>query len=184
MYMYLCCRFRSRLRRACAVDSIIYKFWCWLPSVIQGIPFEPYTQDLWSNVRHTMRMARPGPAGGTVAAKGFLLLHIQFAAIGVLLLSGVMRKLVVNAANLPVQSDMSNSNEPNINEPPPPVERMERLSIPKDQTLLVRLPSNTLLKYNSYKDVSILHFRVPDDTRTAMFSFKASEESKSAFCMY
>uniref|UniRef100_A0A6B2E627 EGF-like domain-containing protein n=1 Tax=Phlebotomus kandelakii TaxID=1109342 RepID=A0A6B2E627_9DIPT len=49
------------------------------------------------------------------------------------------------------------------------------------QTLLVRLPSNTLLKYTAYKDVSILHFRVPQDTRTAMFSFKAYEESKSAF---
>uniref|UniRef100_A0A1B0GJC8 EGF-like domain-containing protein n=2 Tax=Lutzomyia longipalpis TaxID=7200 RepID=A0A1B0GJC8_LUTLO len=49
------------------------------------------------------------------------------------------------------------------------------------QTPLVRLPSNTLLKYTAYKDVSILHFRVPQDTRTAMFSFKAYEESKSAF---
>lgn len=49
------------------------------------------------------------------------------------------------------------------------------------QTPIVRLPSNTLLKYTAYKDVSILHFRVPQDTRTAMFSFKAYEESKSAF---
>lgn len=46
---------------------------------------------------------------------------------------------------------------------------------------LVRLPSNTLLKYTAYKDVSILHFVVPSDTRTAFFNFKAYEETKSAF---
>lgn len=46
---------------------------------------------------------------------------------------------------------------------------------------LVRLPSNTLLKYTAYKDVSILHFVVPSDTRTAYFNFKAYEETKSAF---
>lgn len=46
---------------------------------------------------------------------------------------------------------------------------------------LVRLPSNTLLKYQAYKDVSILHFVVPSDTRTAFFNFKAYEETKSAF---
>lgn len=51
----------------------------------------------------------------------------------------------------------------------------------KDQKLIVRLPSNSLLKYTSYKDVSILHFRVPHDTRNAYFTFKAFEESKSAF---
>lgn len=49
------------------------------------------------------------------------------------------------------------------------------------QIPLVRLPSNTLLKYTAYKDVSILHFRIPADTRTALFTFKAYEESKSAF---
>lgn len=49
------------------------------------------------------------------------------------------------------------------------------------QIPLVRLPSNTLLKYSAYKDVSILHFRIPTETRTALFSFKAYEESKSAF---
>lgn len=49
------------------------------------------------------------------------------------------------------------------------------------QIPLVRLPSNTLLKYTAYKDVSILHFRIPVDTQTALFSFKAYEESKSAF---
>ncbi|XP_062536012.1 uncharacterized protein LOC134205102 [Armigeres subalbatus] len=49
------------------------------------------------------------------------------------------------------------------------------------QIPLERLPSNTLLKYTAYKDVSILHFRIPTDTRTAFFSFKAYEESKSAF---
>ncbi|XP_037943196.1 uncharacterized protein LOC119676045, partial [Teleopsis dalmanni] len=62
-----------------------------------------------------------------------------------------------------------------------PQEKMDQLKIPKDQTLIVRLPSNTLLKYTSYKDVSILHFRIPPDTRTAFFTFKAFEESKSAF---
>ncbi|XP_058062007.1 uncharacterized protein LOC131212237 [Anopheles bellator] len=49
------------------------------------------------------------------------------------------------------------------------------------QIPLERLPSNTLLKYTAYKDVSILHFRIPADTRTAFFSFKAYEESKGAF---
>ncbi|KAL1400180.1 hypothetical protein pipiens_007652 [Culex pipiens pipiens] len=49
------------------------------------------------------------------------------------------------------------------------------------QIPLERLPSNTLLKYTAYKDVSILHFHIPADTRTAFFSFKAYEESKSAF---
>lgn len=49
------------------------------------------------------------------------------------------------------------------------------------QIPLVRLPSNTLLKYSAYKDVSILHFRIPTETRTALFSFKAYEESKGAF---
>ncbi|XP_035778518.1 uncharacterized protein LOC118459348 [Anopheles albimanus] len=49
------------------------------------------------------------------------------------------------------------------------------------QIPLERLPSNTLLKYTAYKDVSILHFRIPTDTRTALFSFKAYEESKGAF---
>lgn len=62
-----------------------------------------------------------------------------------------------------------------------PQEKMDQLKIPKDQTLVVRLPSNTLLKFTSYKDVSILHFRMPEDTRQAMFTFKAIEESKSAF---
>lgn len=49
---------------------------------------------------------------------------------------------------------------------------------------LVRLPSNTLLKYTAYKDVSILHFRVPWDARTALFTFKAFEETKGAFRKY
>lgn len=52
------------------------------------------------------------------------------------------------------------------------------------QTPLVRMPSNTLLKYTAYKDVSILHFRIPTDTLSAVFSFKAYEESKSAFSKY
>lgn len=52
------------------------------------------------------------------------------------------------------------------------------------QIPLVRLPSNTLLKYTAYKDVSILHFRVPWDARTALFTFKAYEETKGAFRKY
>lgn len=54
----------------------------------------------------------------------------------------------------------------------------------RERIPLVRLPSNTLLKYTSYKDVSILHFDVPADTRTAYFNFKAYEEGKSAFRKY
>jgi hypothetical protein len=46
---------------------------------------------------------------------------------------------------------------------------------------VVKLPSNTLLKYTAYKDVAILHFRIPSDTRTALYVFKAFEETKSAF---
>jgi hypothetical protein len=48
------------------------------------------------------------------------------------------------------------------------------------QIPLVRLPSNTLLKYTAYKDVSIQHFLIPMDTRSATFSFKSNEEPKSA----
>lgn len=54
----------------------------------------------------------------------------------------------------------------------------------QEQIPLVRLPSNTLLKYTAYKDVSILHFDIPADTRTAYFNFKAYEETKSAFRKY
>lgn len=50
----------------------------------------------------------------------------------------------------------------------------------QQQIPLVRLPSNTLLKYTAYKDVSIQHFLIPMDSRNVMFSFKAYEESKSA----
>lgn len=48
------------------------------------------------------------------------------------------------------------------------------------QIPLVRLPSNVLLKYTAYKDVSIQHYLMPTDTRSATFSFKSYEESKSA----
>ncbi|XP_052846194.1 uncharacterized protein LOC128258562 [Drosophila gunungcola] len=58
---------------------------------------------------------------------------------------------------------------------------IEELKLPEDQELVVRLPSNSLLKYTSYKDVSILHFDVPPDSRTAFFTFKAFEDPKSAF---
>ncbi|KAH8295003.1 hypothetical protein KR018_005357 [Drosophila ironensis] len=54
-------------------------------------------------------------------------------------------------------------------------------TLEEDQELVVRLPSNSLLKYTSYKDVAILHFIVPPDSRTAHFTFKAFEDSKSAF---
>lgn len=52
------------------------------------------------------------------------------------------------------------------------------------QIPLVRLPSNTLLKYTAYKDVSIQHFLIPMDSRSALFTFKAYEESKSALSEY
>ncbi|XP_018799641.1 PREDICTED: uncharacterized protein LOC108975543 [Bactrocera latifrons] len=55
------------------------------------------------------------------------------------------------------------------------------LMIPKRHTLVVRLPLHTLLKYTAYKDISILHFKVPADTRAAFFAFKAYEEGKSVF---
>lgn len=63
-------------------------------------------------------------------------------------------------------------------------ERIDKLKLPKDHTLVVRLPSNILLKYITYKDVSILHFFVPENTRQAIFTFKAVEEPKSAFREY
>lgn len=47
---------------------------------------------------------------------------------------------------------------------------------------IIRLPSNSLIKYTAYRDVSILHFQVPRDTRTLYYSFRAHEEFKSAFC--
>lgn len=49
---------------------------------------------------------------------------------------------------------------------------------------VIRLPSNSLIKYTAYRDVSILHFQVPRDTRTLHFSFRAHEEFKSAFRKY
>ncbi|XP_069969173.1 uncharacterized protein [Bactrocera oleae] len=60
-------------------------------------------------------------------------------------------------------------------------EKKDLLMIPKSHTLIVRLPLNTLLKYTAYKDISILHFKVPADTRAAFFAFKAYEEGKSVF---
>ncbi|XP_049305843.1 uncharacterized protein LOC105233177 isoform X6 [Bactrocera dorsalis] len=60
-------------------------------------------------------------------------------------------------------------------------EKKSLLMIPKSHTLVVRLPLNTLLKYTAYKDISILHFKVPADTRAAFFAFKAYEEGKSVF---
>lgn len=75
----------------------------------------------------------------------------------------------INSSNSSSSSSNSDSNNNITNE---------------KQIPLVRLPSNTLLKYTAYKDVSILHFRIPVDTQTALFSFKAYEESKSAFSKY
>lgn len=49
---------------------------------------------------------------------------------------------------------------------------------------VIRLPSNSLIKYTAYRDVSILHFQVPRDTRTLHYSFRAHEEFKSAFRKY
>uniref|UniRef100_A0A1I8PVV4 EGF-like domain-containing protein n=1 Tax=Stomoxys calcitrans TaxID=35570 RepID=A0A1I8PVV4_STOCA len=46
-------------------------------------------------------------------------------------------------------------------------------------TLSARLSSITLLKYSSYRDVSILHFLIPPDTRRVLFTFKATEQSSS-----
>ncbi|XP_034664948.1 uncharacterized protein LOC117899194 isoform X1 [Drosophila subobscura] len=60
-------------------------------------------------------------------------------------------------------------------------EKPEEIKIPADHEQIVRLPSNSLLKYTSYKDVAILHFRIPPDSRDAYFTFKAFEESKNAF---
>ncbi|KAH8236663.1 hypothetical protein KR026_007616, partial [Drosophila bipectinata] len=60
-------------------------------------------------------------------------------------------------------------------------ELIDVMKVLEDEEIVVRLPSNSLLKYTSYKDVSILHFDVPPDTRTAYFTFKAFEDSKSAF---
>ncbi|XP_039968890.1 uncharacterized protein LOC120780692 [Bactrocera tryoni] len=60
-------------------------------------------------------------------------------------------------------------------------EKKGMLMIPKSHTLVVRLPLNTLLKYTAYKDISILHFKLPADTRAAFFAFKAYEEGKSVF---
>ncbi|KAI9578195.1 hypothetical protein GQX74_015081 [Glossina fuscipes] len=78
--------------------------------------------------------------------------------------------------------DMRNQNDAPINQTQQQQqERIDKLKLPKDHTLVVRLPSNILLKYITYKDVSILHFFVPENTRQAIFTFKAVEEPKSAF---
>ncbi|KAL9892231.1 uncharacterized protein ACN2A1_007894 isoform 1-T2 [Glossina fuscipes fuscipes] len=78
--------------------------------------------------------------------------------------------------------DIRNQNDAPINQTQQQQqERIDKLKLPKDHTLVVRLPSNILLKYITYKDVSILHFFVPENTRQAIFTFKAVEEPKSAF---
>lgn len=63
-------------------------------------------------------------------------------------------------------------------------EKEDQLVKPKNQTLVLRLPLNNLFKYTAYKDISILHFKVPADTRAAFFAFKAFEEGKSTFCKF
>lgn len=84
-------------------------------------------------------------------------------------------------------SSISNSSSPSPSSSPSSASANQNASTLngfEGQIPLERLPSNTLLKYTAYKDVSILHFRIPTDTRTAFFSFKAYEESKSAFRKY
>lgn len=58
------------------------------------------------------------------------------------------------------------------------------VSVTGEKVPVLRLPANTLLKYTSYKDVSILHYQLPANVKTAYFTFKAVEESKSAFREY
>ncbi|XP_055923010.1 uncharacterized protein LOC129953695 [Eupeodes corollae] len=89
--------------------------------------------------------------------------------------------LVIITSNSYASVQVNHQSQHDVTNDIPSVDKMDQLPIPKDQTLIVRLPSNTLLKYTAYKDVSILHFRIPPDSKTAYFTFKALEESKSAF---
>lgn len=107
-----------------------------------------------------------------------LTFHSRSTAVILLTLLYIIQKLGGNEASVQFhQQSVEEKHVPNEQVP----EKVQQLEKPKDQKLIVRLPSNSLLKYTSYKDVSILHFRVPHDTRDAYFTFKAFEESKSAF---
>lgn len=98
----------------------------------------------------------------------------------ILVLFGILLVIITSNSYASVQVNHQSSSTQHVANDIP-LEKMDQLPIPKDQTLIVRLPSNTLLKYTAYKDVSILHFRIPSDSKTAYFTFKALEESKSAF---
>ena len=100
-------------------------------------------------------------------------LIISVIVIGICLTDGSVQVPQADESDLPQRGATNNENE-----------KLDLVQLPKDQVALVRLPSNTLLKYSSYKDVSILHFRIPSDTRTAIFTFKGYEESRSAFRKY
>lgn len=106
-----------------------------------------------------------------------------YNVIVVLVLSHLSQRLCGIDANMQF-NQQSTEDEYMVNEPQ--LEKMDQMENygREDQKLTVRLPSNSLLKYTSYKDVSILHFEVPPDSRAAHFSFKAFEESKSTFRKY
>ncbi|EDW51171.1 GM17816 [Drosophila sechellia] len=96
----------------------------------------------------------------------------NFSPLVVFMLLLIDHRLIVNSS-VPVLQNPSDEYTKYV--------PIEELKLPEDQELVVRLPSNSLLKYTSYKDVSILHFDVPPDSRTAYFTFKAFEDPKSAF---
>lgn len=104
--------------------------------------------------------------------------HSLYNTVIPLTLLYIIQKVVSYEAGVQFGQQQSLENK---NIPKEQLQEKINLEKSKDQKLIVRLPSNSLLKYTSYKDVSILHFRVPPDTRNAYFTFKAFEESKSAF---
>lgn len=53
-----------------------------------------------------------------------------------------------------------------------------------DLKLVTRLPKNPLMRYNSYADVMILHFKVPEDTINAVFLFKVKDTPTSFLRKY
>lgn len=86
----------------------------------------------------------------------------------------VTNNFIVNSKTSSSKSGIDNSNNNQA------TFTTEDITQNSQQIPLVRLPSNTLLKYTAYKDVSIQHFLIPMDSRSALFTFKAYEESKSA----
>lgn len=98
------------------------------------------------------------------------------------MLLGTVLYLYVNAFAIVVDAQTIQLQQEQQHPPPSPQQKhSDERYRQREQIPLVRLPSNTLLKYTAYKDVSILHFHIPTDTRTAHFNFKAYEETKSAF---